>query len=386
MKTRSILILTSISLAGLLLAACSSNYNQRPPNRLPPNPHAVKVRMAWSHGVGGGGGDQLLGLAPGSDQNEVVAAAANGHVAAFDAASGKQRWSRRLKARLSAGPAVGNGLVVVTTRTGDVIALDAKTGARKWEHYVGAPVIANPAIDANVVAVKTIAGALIGLSPATGSSTWESDEPTPSLTLRFDTQPLIVDGVVYAGFADGKAIAVNDTTGKESWRKQITQGQGGNPVADMVDVGGVMAYASGDLYVATYQGRLAALDAATGEIAWSRKLSSYTGVTIDAAHLYSSDAEGRVHAYDLVTGVPSWTYGRLAYRSLSAAVPFGSVVAVGDRFGWLHFLDSSNGHYLNRVKVGDGAIRMPPVVVDNLLIVLDNDGTLAAYTLPSAKP
>ncbi|MGH8271768.1 MAG: PQQ-binding-like beta-propeller repeat protein, partial [Gammaproteobacteria bacterium] len=237
--------LTLISLAGLaLVAACTSDYNQHPANRLPPNPHTVKVQQAWSHDIGGGGGKQLLGLAPGAVEGEVVAAAAGGHVAAFDAESGKLRWSRHVKARLSAGPAVGGGLVVVGTRAGDVIALDAATGAQKWKHYVGAPVIASPAIGSSAVAVKTMAGALIGLSPATGDSVWESDEAPPSLSLRFDTQPLIVDGVVYAGFADGKAIAVDNATGKEAWRKQVAQGQGGNPVADLVDVGGIMAFAA----------------------------------------------------------------------------------------------------------------------------------------------
>ncbi len=384
MKIKS--CLTLISLAGLaFVAACSSDYNQQPPNRLPPNPHAVKVQTAWSHGVGGGGGKQLLGLAPGIAEGEVVAAAAGGHVAAFDAESGKLRWSRHVKARLSAGPAVGGGLVVVATRAGDVIALDAATGVQKWKKYVGAPVIASPAIGANIIAVKTIAGALVGLAPATGDVVWESDEAPPSLSLRFDTQPLIVDGVVYAGFADGKVLAVDAVSGKELWRKQISQGQGGNPVADLADVGGIMAFAADDLYVATYQGRLAAVAAASGQIIWSRKLSSYTGVTLDGAHLYVSDAEGRVHAYDLVTGVPGWVYDKLGYRGLSAAVPFGSVVAVGDRFGFLHFLDRESGHYLNRVKVGDGAIRMPPVVVGDRLIVLGNDGTLAAYVLPSGK-
>ncbi|MGH8160767.1 MAG: outer membrane protein assembly factor BamB [Gammaproteobacteria bacterium] len=393
-ENRAKVAATGLILGGMtLLFGCSSNYNQPPPKKLPPNPHAVKIKRVWSHNVGGGGGRQLLGLAAGVEIGqggpEVFAASTHGHVAAFDAATGKRLWSHHVKkGRLSGGPVAGDGLVVVGTRLGDAIALDASDGKLKWKQYVGAPVIAAPAIGTSIVAVKTIAGTLVGLSPKTGAVVWQTSEAQPSLTLRFGIEPLIVNGVVYGGFADGNVIAVDAATGKEQWHRQVGQPSGNNPVANLVNVGGVMDFVGGDLYVATYQSRLAALDGNSGQVLWSRKLSTYTGVGLDGAHVYVSDAAGAVHAYDLVTGVPDWTDSALGYRRLSIPVPFGKLVAVGDRFGWLHFLDRDNGHYLGRVKVGGGAIRMPPVVAGDYLIVLDDDGTLAAYTLPAsnAKP
>ncbi len=381
---------TLATLGGMaLLFGCSSNYNQKPPKPLPPNPHAVSVQRVWSHNVGGGGGRQLLGLAAGIGAGpggpEVFAASTHGHVAAYDAGTGKRLWSKHVKKeRLSGGPVAGDGIVVVGTRSGDAVALAASDGKLEWKQYVGAPVLAAPAIGTSIVAVRTIAGDLVGLSPKTGAIVWRTSEAQPSLTLRFGIEPLIVNGTVFGGFADGSVIAVDAATGKEQWRRQVGQPSGNNPVANLVNVGGVMDFAGGDLYVATYQGRLAAIDAISGQVLWSRKLSSYTGVSLDGVHVYVSDAAGTVHAYDLVTGVPDWADSVLGYRRLSAAVPFGKLVAVGDRFGWLHFLDRDNGHYLGRVKVGGGAIRMPPVVVGNLLVVLDDDGTLAAYTLPAA--
>lgn len=368
-----------------VLAACSSGSNMPPPAPLPPNPNHVKIARVWSQDVGGSGGRQLLGLAPDSAADVVVAASAGGNVVAVDAHSGAVKWRRHLRAHLGGGPAIGDGLVAVGTRSGDVIALDAATGKSEWQHYVGAPVNVAPAIGNGLVVAKTIAGALTGLAGKTGEVVWTQSESVPSLSLRFDTRPLIVNGVVYAGFADGKVMAVDVVTGKEEWRKQVASGQGGNPVADIIDVGGLMAFAAGDLYVATYQGRLAAIDAGSGQIIWSREISSYTGVTLDPSHVYVSDAEGRVHAFDLVTGVPTWVYDKLGYRSLSAAVPFGSTVAVGDSSGYLHFMSRDKGAYLGRVKVGDGAVRMAPVVVGNRLIALDVDGTLAAYRLANAK-
>src|SRR5699024_6774663 len=105
---------------------------------------------------------------------------------------------------------------------------------------------------------------------------------------------------------------------------------------------------------------------------------------LDPAYVYVSDSAGKVHAYDLVSGVPEWTYKKLGHRRLSAVAPFGSVVAVGDRFGWLHLLARDDGKYLGRVRVSDAPIRMPPLVAGGHLIVLDDDGTLAAYDVVSA--
>ncbi|MDN5865135.1 MAG: outer membrane protein assembly factor BamB, partial [Gammaproteobacteria bacterium] len=357
-----------------------------PPKPVPPNPEALDIVEAWSHDVGWGGGELLLGLAAEGRQGKVYAASADGNVAAFDAASGAKAWSRDLEKSLSGGPAAGNGLVVVGTRDGDAIALDAESGKTLWSTYVGAPPLANPAVGPDIVAVKTIAGALIGLSPKTGRILWQISQRPPSLTLRFGIQPLIVNGVVYAGFADGSVIAADAATGEEQWRATVARPSGNNPVANLINVGGVMAWAAGDLYASTYQGRVAALSSFSGNVIWSHELSSYTGVRLDGSYVYVSGSDGRIHAFDLVTGVPKWVNDVLGYRRLSASVPFGPVVAVGDRFGWLHFFSREDGRYLDRVETGRGPVRMPPVVAGGHLIVLNDDGSLVAYDVsPKAK-
>jgi outer membrane protein assembly factor BamB len=360
------------------LAACVSS-NLPSPNPLPVNPHRVKVHADWSVNVGSGGGDQLLGLAPDVGDGLIVAASAGGHVVAVNASNGHIAWQRHVKGRLSGGPAIAGGLIALGTRSGEVIALDAATGKMQWTRQVGAPVIVSPAIGNGEVVVNTLAGNLVALDAKTGIKQWAQANAAPSLSLRTATRPLLVDGVVYGGFADGKVMAVDMVTGKQLWLRRIAAGRGDNLVANMVDVGRQMVYAGGDLYVATYQGNLAAVVAGSGQVVWNRKVSSYTGVTLDAAHLYVSDAGGRIHAYDLVTGVPLWTYDKLGYRNLSAPVSYGSLVVAGDRFGFLHFLDRNTGHYLGRIKMGDGAVRMAPIVVGKQLIVLGAGGELVAY-------
>lgn len=385
MRTKLISAALSVALC-VALGACSSGSNLPPPSRLPANPHEVRLAQVWSRDAGGGGGDQLLGLAPSAHRGDVFVAASNGWVTAFAVSNGKRVWSRHVKhGRLSGGPAVGEGTVVVGDRNGYVVALNSRTGRVEWTSFVGAPVLSNPVVAPGVVAVKTIAGGLVGLDLKTGARLWAISEQAPSLTLRYGSVPLIVKGTVYAGFSDGKVLAVNASTGKILWRTQVAVGRGANQIANLVDVGGLLGYAAGDLYAVTYQGRLAALNASSGQIVWTQLLSSFTGLTLTASRIYVSDSDGRVHAFDLVTGVPDWVYSKLEYRGLSAPVPFHHVIVVGDRFGWLHVLSGAKGRYLGRVKVGGSAIRMPPIVVGQRLVVLTNGGSLSAYRMTVLK-
>lgn len=379
LSVKRIMALAALASLFGVLEACSSGSNLPPPSPLPRNPHLAHLHQVWSHGIGSGGGNQLLGLSPAAFDHEVVVANAGGYVAAYRTNNGKRVWGTHIHGALSGGPGADNQVVAIGTRKGDVFALNAKTGKHLWKHYVGAAIISAPAVKHNYVAVKTTDGKLIGLSVKTGKQLWVTQQNVPSLILREEAAPLAADGLVFSGFANGRVVAVDPSSGKPVWHKQIAKSQGGNPVSQMVDVGGPMAFAGGDLYVATYQGKLAALSARSGQIFWSHDLSSYTGVAVGGARVYVSTTDGEVEAFDLVTGVPEWKYGKLTYRGLSTPVPFGNVVAVGDKKGWLHFLNHKNGQYLGRINIGNGAIRMPPLVVNHTLVVLSNGGTLAAF-------
>jgi outer membrane protein assembly factor BamB len=58
-------------------------------------------------------------------------------------------------------------------------------------------------------------------------------------------------------------------------------------------------------------------------------------------------------------------------------------VAVGDYQGYLHFFDVTDGAEVARLRVGDGPMLTPPLVVDGTLLTLDANGALAAVRIGS---
>jgi outer membrane protein assembly factor BamB len=56
----------------------------------------------------------------------------------------------------------------------------------------------------------------------------------------------------------------------------------------------------------------------------------------------------------------------------------GESIVVGDYDGYVHWLSQEDGRQLARVRVGGDAIRLKPLVIDDIVYVLDEGGTLSA--------
>ena len=84
-----------------------------------------------------------------------------------------------------------------------------------------------------------------------------------------ESTPIVVDGVMYLTTAWSKVFALDPATGKELWAFDPAV-PGATGVKGCCDVGnrGVAVW-NGRVYVGTFDGRLVALDAATGKQTWS---------------------------------------------------------------------------------------------------------------------
>jgi quinohemoprotein ethanol dehydrogenase len=83
-----------------------------------------------------------------------------------------------------------------------------------------------------------------------------------------EATPIVVDGIMYTSGTWGYVYAVNAATGREVWRYDPHSDfqAGRNPCCDLVNRG--VAVWQGKVYVAAGDGRLHAIDAATGGKVW----------------------------------------------------------------------------------------------------------------------
>ncbi len=152
---------------------------------------------------------------------------------------------------------------------------------------------------------------------------WAYDLGTP---LRGqEATPIVVDGVMYTSGTWGYVYAVDAATGRQLWRydPHADNFAARNPCCDLVNRG--VAVWKGKVYVASVDGRLHALNAATGKRIWvvdtitDHKLPySSTGapqiagkvvvVGNGGADMGHGGVRGYVSAYDLQTGAFKWRF------------------------------------------------------------------------------
>ncbi|HEX5538355.1 MAG TPA: outer membrane protein assembly factor BamB [Methylophilaceae bacterium] len=367
--------------AALLLASCTSISNLKsdlsermfgrelaePPAELVDFKPTIKTKVVWSAHLGKAG---LYDFKPAVDNGVVYAASASGEIARFDAASGKQVWRINAGEKLSGGVGLGNNLVLVGSPQGYVLAFDQASGKPLWKAKVSSEVLSAPREDNGIVVVRAGDSRLFGLNAADGSRKWTLDRSTPALALRSSAGIVIDKGVIYAGFAGGKLIAVRVEDGGVLWEATVAQPKGTTEIERIADVTSLPVVDGPLVYAAAYQGRVVAIDRSSGRVVWNRDISSYTGLGVENARVYVSEATGSVYALDYSTGKTFWKQDDLANRLLSAPLSLDEKVAVGDVEGYVHVLSRDDGSFIGRIRTDESPV-MPQ------LTELGSDGLLA---------
>lgn len=372
-------------LATLALSACGmfggDDEDELEPLELVEIETKIEVRRQWSTRVGAGAEFLRVALQPAGDGNRIYAASRDGNVVALDPQSGKAVWRNELDIELSAGPGVGEGVVVIGAANGYLIALDADSGDEMWRTNITGETLARPVIEDDTVLVLTIDNRLRALSVFDGSSRWILEQSTPDLTMRGSASPVVVGTSVIAGFDNGRLVAVDVASGDRIWESLLSPPSGRSDLERLSDIDGLISVVGQDIYASGYQGNLAAIAAESGQVLWSRELSSYEGVSADWNNLYTVNEEGVVIALTRRTGDETWRQNSLLRREPTVPVPFQTTVVVGDLEGYLHFFSNFDGDPVARVRVGSKAISVEPVVVGNRLIVQSDDGSVSAYVI-----
>lgn len=138
-------------------------------------------------------------------------------------------------------------------------------------------------------------------------------------TGKFETTPLVVDGVLYATGQDNRAFALDARTGRPIWLYQRQLPGDIRPCCGRVNRG--FAILGDKLFMATLDAHLMALDAKTGNVVWDIAAADYKkGYSFTLAPLVVKDLiivgvsggeygiRGFIDAYDPESGKRKWRF------------------------------------------------------------------------------
>jgi quinohemoprotein ethanol dehydrogenase len=137
-----------------------------------------------------------------------------------------------------------------------------------------------------------------------------------------EATPIVVDGVMYTTGAGSIVYALDARTGRQLWKydPQVDMEALGQGCCDIINRG--VAVWKGKVYLGAFDGRLIALDAATGKLAWqvdtiinhkkSYTISGAPRIVKGRVLIGNAGAEfgvrGYVTAYDAATGKQAWRF------------------------------------------------------------------------------
>lgn len=277
------------------------------------------LNLTAEDGGGYGGGLAYEG-------GRLFAASGFGAVIALDPATGNRVWEKNLSVPVRSAPTAARDRLFVLTVEGKLYCLSTIDGAELWvvrglPQQASLGLNTSPAVEDDVVVVPYSTGDLIALRVADGSGLWSESlartRTTSQLAAMSDAaRPVIDNGTVFAIGHGGRMVATVAKTGERLWT---------------LSVPGIQPpYVAGDsVFVVDTSGQLMAIHRRDGKVQWSTKLpgsNTWAGPVLANGILWLASKEGQLAGVDAATGRVT------GEMSLGSPVYIPPVVAQGSMF------------------------------------------------------
>ena len=360
------------------VSACSDSDNTEPPAELVDFKPSLEINELWSTRTGTGVEQIYVKLFPLIVENAVIVTDREGLVSAYNIDDGNELWQTELNTIISGGVGGDKDHLIVTSRNGYVYLLDSK-GKLIWKVDASSEVLMPAQIAGDYIIIRSVDGRISALSVDDGSEKWTYKRDVPALTLRGNSAPVIKQGYIFCGLDNGRLIALDLLDGHVVFDIPVASPAGRSELERLVDIDGHSIIVGDTLYMASYQGKTVSIDIRRGQLNWSRKLSTYTGVEYAPSGLYLSDDKDHIWALDSSNGATLWKQEKLQARKITRPVAMNKALVVADFEGYLHWLSAFDGHFLARIDTDDSGILVPPIVHNGRLYVITRDGELFAF-------
>jgi outer membrane protein assembly factor BamB len=254
----------------------------------------------------------------------------DGLLVALDVFTGNVRWRKTIGPSESS-PAVADGVVYVGDWNGRVYAFNAASGRLRWSFAADGKVKDGIAYSGGRVYFGTYGHHVYSLNARNGKQIWRASaqQRLGSLATFYST-PAVAYGRVYIGGTDRKVYSFGASSGKLRW----SHGTGGY-------VYGSPAVWQKRVYIGSFDHNLYAFDAATGDRIWSFKANdqiSGSPVVIDGL-VYFSSLGARTYALDARSGKLVWSFPQGKYAGVVSdgkrayLTGYGRVIGLKQRKG-----------------------------------------------------
>ncbi len=288
------------------------------------------------------------------------------------------------------GLAAGLGRIYATTGYGELVALDASSGAVVWRQRVESVLVGAPSVDGGVVYVGARDGSAWAIAADSGKVVWQLGG-TPGFTgMLGSASPAIGDrAVVFPSSSGDLKAVVKAGSGQQAWQVSLAGKRPGRAFASSPDVTGDPVISNGVIYAGTAAGRTAAVSLSSGERIWSAGEGAMGPMVVTGGSLFLINDEARLVRLDAATGDVIWSVEMPYYLNDKPAKREGItahygpllaggriVVASGD--GVLRMFNPADGSLTATAEIPGGAAAQP-AIAGGMLYIVGGNGQLHAF-------
>ena len=358
-----------------LLACAGAVDNAEPPALLVEFQESASLNVLTEIDIG----DNSINFSASSSlelEQDIVSVTAKGLLTVFNKKSSAVRMQKDLELKYASAIGGNKNIYILGTRSGLVYAIEPSSATVLWKSRVSSEVLARPVVSDKTVIVKTVDGQLTALDVDSGKEKWIYKREVPALSVRGNSEPLLMQDKVISGLDNGKIVIVNLDTGILFWEKTITVPRGRTEIERLVDIDADLLVNNNVIYIAGFQGRIVALDIQSGDFLWTKKMSVTHNMTFEDNKLYVTDSMSHVWALDAATGATIWKQSVFTARKLSSPVLINDYLLLTDFEGYLHVIAKADGHQVSRLNVDDSGITSAPVIFNDKIYLQSNNSDI----------
>ncbi len=301
----------------------------------------------------------------------------NGTILAQHIKTKKVLWEYRLK-DIPTGSVAVNNIFIITTLKGSIYAFNMHNGNLLWFYDTHKEIISKPAIKDETLYIQTTLDTLYAFNVKDGSLIWQytSKEVFEGLTVHLVPSPYISKNVLFTGFTNGDAVAIDSKTGKIIWtHKPPTMKQ-------LQDITIQPAGNSQIVVFASYDNGLMCLNKKDGTVVWERNdLKRALGMYLSDNALYVVLVDGKAYRLDIRTGDTIWKNELLGNSNLFTPLMYNQVIAIGvkqAKYKGIVLISKDDGHIIHHFPIVSG-LSAEPIIHDNRIYAISNGGFLYCF-------
>jgi outer membrane protein assembly factor BamB len=325
---------------------------------------------------------------------KVFALGSDAKINAFNLKTKKRIWQKDIsikKERKSEGFGGGitydDGVVYSTSGFGNVIALDSLNGNELWRLDLRIPIRSAPMSFNNIVFVITHDNQVFAIDNAKGEILWSHRGILETASVLSSNSVAIDGGLIFVPYSSGEIYAIRTLNGSVVWTDSLSRTGSSTSLSEINSITARPVVDDGKLISISHAGRMVSVDISSGERLWTLDISGTETPWVSGDWVFTLSTNSELIGISRNAGNVKWVTQLEQYlneEEREDPIRWSGPIMVSDNLlivsshGVAAWVSPQTGEIIETTKI-PGSFYIAPIIVDEVIYLLNDDGTLVAY-------